>query len=113
VVFTAAGYRARTPSVLSYYRTLIDVRGGSEPLQHGAYELYYPDDEQLYVYERSLDDERVAVVLNLSNESRGVEVDPVAASASLLLGNYESVPEAPGEPFELRPYEARLYADSR
>ena len=109
----AARERERTPSVLSYYRTLIDVRGDSEPLRYGSYELHYPDDEQLYVYERSLEDERVAVVLNLSSDPRSADVDPVAPSAALRLGNYESVPEAPGEPFDLRPYEARLYADSR
>ena len=43
----AARERERTPSVLSYYRTLIDVRGDTEPLQYGSYELHYPDDEQL------------------------------------------------------------------
>jgi len=136
-VVNAARERERTPSVLSYYRTLIGVRGESEPLRYGSYErgdfvpgesdldfflvreagatdeLRYPDDEQLYVYERSVDDERVAVVLNLSAEPRSADVDPVAGSASLLLGNYDSVPEAPGEPFDLRPYEARLYAASR
>jgi glycosidase len=108
----AARERERTPSVLSYYRTLIGVRGDSEPLRYGSYELRYPDDEQLYVYERRLDGERVVVVLNLSGEPRTADVTPVGPSAALLLGNYESVPEAPGEPFDLRPYEARLYAES-
>ncbi|MDB2225224.1 alpha-glucosidase [Halorubrum ezzemoulense] len=112
-VVNAARERERTPSVLSYYRTLIEVRGDSDPLRYGSYELHYPDDEQLYVYERRLDGERVVVVLNLSGESRSVDIDRVDASAALLLGNYESVPEAPGEPFDLRPYEARLYAESR
>ena len=109
----AARERELTPSVLSYYRTLIGVRGDSEPLRYGSYELRYPDDEQLYVYERRLDGERVVVVLNLSGEPRSADINPVGTSAALLLGNYESVPEAPGEPFDLRPYEARLYAESR
>ncbi len=109
----AARERAETPSVLSYYRALIDLRSGSEPLQGGAYKLHHPDDEQLYVYERTADDERVAVVLNLSAAERSADINPVPASASLLLGNYESVPEATDGPLRLRPYEARLYAASR
>lgn len=102
----------QTPSVLSYYRTLIDVREQSQPLRYGSYELHYPEDEQLYVYERSLNAERVVVVLNLSSKPRSADIAPVTASASLLLGNYESVSGETGKSLNLRPYEARLYTES-
>ncbi|ESS03414.1 MAG: glycosidase [uncultured archaeon A07HR67] len=112
-VINVAHERETTRSVLSYYRALIDLRGNSEPIRYGSYELHYPDDEQLYIYERSSDERRVVVVLNLSADPRSADVDPVTESASLLLGNYESVPEVTEEPLDLRPYEARLYAEPR
>ena len=108
-----AADRSRTPSILGYYRRLIALRGETESLVSGAYDLHFPDDEQLFVYTRTLGDEAVVVVLNVSADPRSADVDPVAASASLLLGNYDSVPERPGERFELRPYEARVYEQLR
>ena len=105
--------RERTPSVLSYYEKLITLRDATDPLVHGDYELFSPDDEHLYVYARTLGDDQAVVVLNFSAEARSTDAEPVAASASLLLGNYDTVPERPGERFDLRPYEARVYEQPR
>jgi glycosidase len=108
-----AGERERTPSVLTYYETLIDLRDRTEALVYGDYDLHRPDDEQLFVYARTLDDERVVVVINFSPDECSVGLDPVEESASLLLSNYETVPDAPGGTLDLRPYETRLYGNAR
>ncbi len=100
--------RSHSPSVLSYYRRLIALRERTPPLVHGSYELQYPDDEHRYVYTRRLDDEAVVVAINFSPDARSVDLDLGGGSASLLVGNYEDVPESGGR-FHFRPYEARLY----
>ena len=101
--------RSESPSVLSYYRRLIDLRASTPPLVHGSYDLQYPDDEQLFVYTRTGEDRRVVVAINFSAEARSAALDPLDGSTSLLLGNYEDVPETPDGAIDLRPYEARLY----
>ena len=105
--------RSRSPSILSYYRRLIALRGETVALRSGTYTLHCPDDEQLFVYTRTGTDRRVVVAINVSAEGRSADIDLVDGSASLLLGNYEDVPEDPGETIDLRPYEARLYGTDR
>ena len=101
--------RAQSPSVLSYYRRLIALRRETPALVTGAYDLAYPDDDQLFVYTRTGEDRRVVVAINLSPDPRSVALDGVDGSASLLVGNYGDVSEADDGLVDLRPYEARLY----
>jgi len=101
--------RSRSPSVLSYYRRLIELRAETPALVSGAYDLAYPDDDQLFVYTRTGPDRRVVVAINLSPDPCSAALDGVDGSSPLLLGNYEDVPAAGDGPVDLRPYEARLY----
>ncbi|GGJ06424.1 oligo-1,6-glucosidase [Halobellus salinus] len=101
--------RSESPSVLAYYRRLIELRASTPPLVSGRYNLHYPDDEQLFVYTRTGDNRRVVVVINFSADDRAIDLGPLDGSASLLLGNHEDVPESPDGAVDLRPYEARLY----
>ena len=102
--------RSRSPSVLGYYRRLIELRGATPALVRGSYDLHHPDDEQLFVYTRRLDHEAAVVAINFSPDPRAADLDPLDGSASLLVGNYEDVPEASDGAVDLRPYEARVYA---
>jgi oligo-1,6-glucosidase/alpha-glucosidase len=99
----------RSGSVLSYYRDLIALRRGTEALVHGAYDLFHPDDEQLYVYTRTLEGQEIVVAINFSDGDRRARLDPLRAEASLLLSNYDDVADASDGAVELRPYEARVY----
>ncbi|MBB6646964.1 alpha-glucosidase [Halobellus ruber] len=100
-------------SVLSYYRDLIALRRGTDALVRGAYDLFHPDDEQLYVYTRTLEGREVVVAINFSDGDRRARLDPLHAEASLLLSNYDDVADAPDGAVELRPYEARVYEQSQ
>ena len=101
--------RSETPSVLSYYRRLIELRAETPPLVRGSYDLRYPDDDNLFVYTRTHGDDRVVVAINFSADARSVALDAVGGAASLLVGNYESIPNGPDGTLEFRPYETRLY----
>jgi oligo-1,6-glucosidase len=97
-------------SVWQYYRDLIDLRGGSDLLVYGTFDLLYPDHPELFAYERRLDGERALVVLNVSGTATtfeapdGVSVDGL----ELALANVEA-PTVPRSTFDLDPYEARVY----
>ena len=104
-----AAQRDDPASVLNQYRTLIDLRQSTDALVYGDYELLTPEDDQLYAYTRTLDDERVLVVLNWSSESatfEGSEID--AGDATVLYGNRDDPPTDPTGA-SLRPWEAVVY----
>ena len=105
-------------SVWHYYRDLIALRDDYDVVVYGAYENYFPDHESLWVYTRTLGDERLFVTLNVSDTptafTRPGEV-PVDATddVDLLIGNYADVDDAPAPTdladLRLRPWEARVY----
>jgi oligo-1,6-glucosidase len=87
-------------------------------LVYGEYENYLPDHESLWVYTRTLGDERLLVTLNFSDTATGfTRPDEVPVDATdevdLLIGNYDDVDETPAvadlASFTLRPWEARVY----
>jgi oligo-1,6-glucosidase len=96
-------------SVWHYYRRLIELRDAEDVLVYGEYELLCPDDEQLFAYTRTLEDERVLVVLNWSGEPATFEPAALeAAGFEVLVGNYGESAADPTDA-ELRPYEAVVY----
>jgi glycosidase len=108
-----AAARADDSSVWHHYRDLIDLRGEHDVLVYGEYDLLLPDHERVYAYTRTLDDERMLIVLNWSGEPTPIdlesaEVDLDGTDFSVCLSNYEDGVTAPdGQPF--RPYEAVVY----
>ncbi|WP_310925046.1 glycoside hydrolase family 13 protein [Halogeometricum salsisoli] len=101
--------RADEDSILHHYRDLIDLRHDRDVLVYGDYELLLPNDEQLYVYTRTLVDETILVVLNWSDEPATVDTgDLDVAGADVVISNYDDTPANPdGKTF--RPYEATVY----
>ncbi|MFU8869847.1 glycoside hydrolase family 13 protein [Natronococcus sp.] len=96
-------------SIWHYYRRLIELRDAEDALVYGEYALLCPDDEQLFAYTRTLEDERVLVVLNWSAEPATFEPATLeAAGFEVLIGNYGESPADPTDA-ELRPYEAVVY----
>ncbi|MFB6118465.1 alpha-glucosidase [Halosegnis sp.] len=104
----AADARARPNSVLSYYRRLIELRHETPALVYGEYELLLPAHESVFAYRRTLEDDRLLVVLNFDDGYTSVDVPGADPTATLLLANYDDV-ATPAGPLDLRPYEARVY----
>jgi len=93
-------------SVLSYYRDAIELRTSTPALIYGEFEDLLPDHEQVYAYERRLDDDQIVVLLNASDEASTVEL-PFDSASACLLSNYDD-PETTLSETTLRPYEARV-----
>jgi len=105
-----AAQEADPGSVLNFYRQMIRLRKTEPALVYGSYELILADDPQIYAYTRTLDDEQLMVICNLTGEpaiydNPGVMLD----CDKLLLGNYEVEPHPATDCLMLRPFETRVY----
>ena len=100
-------------SVLSYYKKLIATRKEHDVLITGQYTDLLPNDDQLYIYERTLGDKKIVVMLNFSSQPKIVPIalpTLISAQPRVLLSNYDT-PSVTKTGLTLRPYEARVYCN--
>lgn len=60
---------ANKNSVFNYYKKLIALRKQDETVVYGDFKMFYPDDEKLVSFARSLNDETLLVVANWSDNN--------------------------------------------
>jgi oligo-1,6-glucosidase len=99
-------------SLFYYYQMLIRLRKEKPIVVHGNYDLILDEHEEIYAFTRTLEDERLLVILNFT-KSRPVFALPDSVSFSnkeLLISNYSVEPAEDIRLLTLRPYEARVYA---
>jgi oligo-1,6-glucosidase len=97
--------RSATDSVWHFYHDLIALRRSSRAFIYGNLEFLYPKDKTLLSYTRALDGKCFYIEANLCPASRSSKIPP---GADLLVCNY-----AGRVTKSLRPYEARVYANTR
>ncbi len=107
----AAQALADPDSVFHYYQKLIRLRKQWAAVVYGRYDLILEDHPEIYAFTRTLDAERLLVVLNFSTATPvfHLPADIPFTSHELLLGNYPTDPTPTPQEFTLRPYEARVY----
>ncbi len=91
-------------SIFHYYRKLIALRRREKAIVYGDYRDLLPEDEKLYVYERSLDGRLIRVLLNFSDETTALEKS-LTSGFSLEFGNYSQIDTAVGS---MRPWESLI-----
>ena len=90
VKVNAAEQMARPDSVFHYYQKLIELRHTHDVIVYGTYDLLLPEDPDLYVYTRTLGDQKLLVVCNLSENERefdAASVSPAFAEGEVLIRN--------------------------
>ena len=98
-------------SVFSYYKELIRLRHENEIIVYGAYELLEPQNEELFVYTRTLGEEQLLVLCNFTDQDVVIPASVtgrIPAEAKILISNSVVNMDA-----LLRPYEARVYRYNR
>ena len=107
--------RADPDSILHYYRRLIRLRREHPVIVHGRYDLLLDDHEQIYAYTRTLENERLLVILNFSAGAPVFELPGHidATNRTLLIHNYPADQAGDIRRLTLRPYEARVYRIGR
>ncbi|MCB0198379.1 MAG: alpha-glucosidase C-terminal domain-containing protein, partial [Anaerolineae bacterium] len=98
-------------SVFYYYQKLIRLRHEQPVIVHGRYALILPKHEQIYAFTRTLDDDRLLVILNFREATPvfTLPADIQFAQPELLISNYEVDAAEEIHSLTLRPFEARVY----
>jgi oligo-1,6-glucosidase len=98
-------------SIFSYYQKLIRLRRENPVIVYGSYDLIPDTDERVYAFTRTLDDDRLLVILNFGTESPVFKQPEEIAfrNADLMISNYDVESSQDIFHFTLRPYEARVY----
>jgi oligo-1,6-glucosidase len=98
-------------SIFHYYKKLIRLRKENPVIVYGSYALMLASHEEIYAFTRTLDKDRLLVLLNVSRNSTvfNLPENISFASTELLINNYEVNPDKDIREIKLRPYEARVY----
>jgi oligo-1,6-glucosidase len=107
----AAQALADPDSIFYYYQKLIQLRKEHAVIVYGNYDLLLDEHEQIYAFTRTLEADRLLVILNFSEESAVFHLPESIefAAAELLIANYEVDHPQKLRQITLRPYEARVY----
>jgi len=98
-------------SVFYYYKKLILLRKENPVIVYGRYDLILESHEEIYAFTRTLDDDRLLVILNFSTNTPEFVLpkDISFTSNDLLISNYKVDSSEDILKFTLHPYEARVY----
>jgi oligo-1,6-glucosidase len=98
-------------SVFHYYRRLIALRKANPVIVYGSYDLVLDDEEDIYAFTRTLEDDRLLVILNFTaSTARFVPPPELPPDATeLLIANYPVDAAGDLRRLPLRPFEARVY----
>ena len=94
----------REDSVFHYYQKLIRLRKENEIIVYGNYELLLPEDENIFAYTRTLDNQKLLVVCNFSKSEQRFDFSGYE-NAKVLISNYNRDARKDGI---LKPYEATV-----
>ena len=101
---------ANENSVLNFYKKLIKIRKENLSLIYGRYDMILEEDEKIYAYTRTLDNDKYVVIVNLSDEEALYKYDDLdLIYENLMLANYKVREHGILKEVVLKPYEARLY----
>jgi len=96
-------------SVLSFYKEMIQLKKNNDVFTYGTYDLLVEDHPAIFAYTRTLDNEKIVVVSNLSEKDATFTSEFTVKYEGLLLHNYPVEMHEASKSITLKPYEARVY----
>lgn len=108
-IINAKEQTLRKDSVFHYYKKLIQLRKQLPVIVYGIYELLLPDSEDLYVYTRTLDAQKLLVICNFTDKELSYSVPDEFAvpDRKVLISNYEA-DALPQKELTLKPYQSTV-----
>lgn len=98
-------------SILNYYKKLICLRKENTIFTYGIYDLVLENHPSVFAYTRTLGEQKIIVLCNLSSEKASVErMNGIRYTFSnIKLANLEVLYHEDTETIDLAPFEARVY----
>ena len=95
-------------SIFHYYQKLIQLRRQNPVIVYGAYDLVLENHDEIYAFTRTLDHDRLLVILNFTKNAPVFKLPfRINPTPKLIIANYEINSTDDIHRFTLRPYEAR------
>ncbi|SIQ33104.1 oligo-1,6-glucosidase [Rhizobium sp. RU35A] len=106
VTINAEAAVAEETSVFHHYRRLIALRKTHDVIVYGHYQSWLDQHPQAFVYTRSLGEERLTVIANMSSEPLSLELpDEIVGEGEPLIWTHEPI-TAIGQSLQLAPWES-------
>ncbi len=103
---TVEAQQQNEDSILSFYKKLIALRKQYPVIADGDISFLETGTEKIIAYQRTLGDQRLTVLCNLSGEKQGIKLDAGWAGDPVILENYKNRSIAPQEErYLMEPYE--------
>lgn len=98
-------------SIFHYYQKIIRLRKENSIMVYGDYQLILEDDEHVYSYLRTLNKDRLLIILNFFSSQTifNLPANIDYQDKKLLISNYNVEEKEEIKNIYLRPYEARVY----
>ncbi|HDX9578156.1 TPA: alpha-glucosidase [Bacillus pseudomycoides] len=97
-------------SILNFYKKMVALKKEHEVFTYGTYDLLLEDHPQIYAYTRTLHDEKVIVISNVSKSEAVYDEATFKLECNrLLLNNYEVEERNAVTTITLKPFETRIY----
>ena len=78
-------------SVLNHFKKMVSVRKENLVLVYGQYTLLQKEHERIYAYTRVLDDEKLLVLLNFSEEKASITIAGLNKESTVFINNYDTL----------------------
>ena len=92
-------------SVLNHFKKMVSIRKENLVLVYGKYTLIQKEHQTIYAYTRILDEEKMLVLLNFSEEKSSISIPYLSKNPKVLINNYNRLTITKNS-IELAPYQA-------
>lgn len=96
-------------SVLNYFKRMVEIRKEHLTLVYGAYKLLQEENEEVYAYTRSMENQKYLILLSFSTQRSTIDLSELAFEKAKLLISNDDVRPRNGKIFELYSYQACVY----
>ncbi|SFZ92757.1 oligo-1,6-glucosidase [Flaviramulus basaltis] len=92
-------------SVLNHFRKMVKFRNNNKVLVYGDYQLLQAEHPEIYAYIRTLDNEKLMVLLNFTDHDSSIILPEISKIEDININNYEALTINKDE-VSLKPYQA-------
>ncbi len=95
-------------SVLNHFRKMTRLRTNNLVLVYGDYDMILDDDDQIYAYTRTLNEDKMLILMNFSDQKAQAKLPEAFEVEQIMINNYSIAPFKKDSTVVLEPYQALI-----